>query len=127
MMPKEVERLNQLRDQLYHSLKQEIDGIEVNGHPEKRLPHNLNLYIPNVNARALLLQINDAVALSTGSACSTAKVEPSHVITALFNQKNRAYQSIRIGLGRSNTLSEVETFKSLLCTSVKKLRNFVID
>lgn len=127
MMPKEVERLNQLRDQLYHSLKQEIDGIELNGHPEKRLPHNLNLYIPNVNARALLVQINDAVALSTGSACSTAKVEPSHVITALFNQKNRAYQSIRIGLGRSNTLSEVETFKSLLCTSVEMLRNFVID
>jgi len=102
LMPKEVERLRELRDLLFEGLEKEIDGIEINGHHEKRLPHNLNVYIPGIEARSLLVQIKDEVAISTGSACSTAKVEPSHVIEALGLEDDRAYNSLRFGLGRIN-------------------------
>ena len=102
LMPKEVVRLRELRDMLFEGLKKEIEGIELNCHPEIRLPHNLNVYIPGVEARSLLVQIKDEVAISTGSACSTAKVEPSHVIEALGFKDNRPYNSLRFGLGRIN-------------------------
>lgn len=114
LMPKESVRLKELRDSLFERLKKEIEEIELNGHPEKRLPNNLNIYIPGVEARSLIVQLKDDVAISTGSACSTAKVEPSHVIEALKFKKSRAYKSIRIGLGRNNTKDDVQTFLNLL-------------
>ena len=125
LMPKEVARLSELRDMLFDGLKKEIEGIEMNGHPEKRLPHNLNVYIPGVEARSLLVQIKDEVAISTGAACSTAKVEPSHVIEALSLNKNRAYKSLRFGLGRDNNLNEITIVSSVIknkCKSLSKLQ-----
>jgi cysteine desulfurase len=126
LMPKEVERLRELRDMLFEGLKKEIEGIEVNGHPEKRLPHNLNIYIPGVEARSLLVQIKDEVAISTGSACSTAKVEPSHVIGALSLGDARAYKSLRVGLGRYNTSKNIIYFTSLLSANVNRFSRFII-
>ncbi|MEX0723909.1 MAG: cysteine desulfurase family protein [Gracilimonas sp.] len=121
IMPEEVERLRKLRDQLFEGLKKEIDGIEINGHPEKRLPHNLNIYIPGIEARSLLVQINDEIALSTGSACSTSKVEPSHVIEALGFDDGRAYKSLRFGLGRNASGHSVEKVSSIIVEYLKKL------
>lgn len=108
IMPKESIRLRKLRDQLFEGLKKEIDGIELNGHPEKRLPHNLNVYIPGVDARSLLVQIKDEVAISTGSACSTAKVEPSHVLVAISSDLQKSHSCIRFGLGRFTGESDIK-------------------
>lgn len=121
MMPKETVRLRDLRDQLFEGLKKEIDGIELNGHPEKRLPHNLNVYIPGIEARSLLVQIKNEVAISTGSACSTAKVEPSHVIEALGFDNMRAFRSLRIGLGRSNSNIDIKYVTQLLLKFEKNI------
>jgi len=121
LMPQETVRLRKLRDQLFEGLKNEIDGIELNGHPEKRLPHNLNVYIPGVEARSLLVQIKDEVAISTGSACSTAKVEPSHVIKALGFEDGRAYKSLRFGLGRVNNLNDIDNSKFKLVQAVNSI------
>lgn len=121
MMPKETARLRDLRDQLFEGLKKEIDGIELNGHPEKRLPHNLNVYIPGIEARSLLVQIKNEVAISTGSACSTAKVEPSHVIEALGFDNMRAFRSLRIGLGRSNSNIDIKYVTQLLLKFEKNI------
>lgn len=126
LMPKEVVRLRELRDSLFEGLKKEIEGIEINGHPEKRLPHNLNVYIPGMEARSLLVQIKDEVAISTGSACSTAKVEPSHVIEALGIEKNRSYKSLRFGIGRENIAEELVTIKNLIIEQISRLSLFKI-
>lgn len=121
LMPIEVVRLRELRDMLFEGLKKEIEGIEMNGHPKKRLPHNLNVYIPGIEARSLLVQIKDEVAISTGSACSTAKVEPSHVIEALGFDDGRAYKSLRYGLGRDTTKEKIEFIIETLSNSIMKI------
>ena len=108
LMPEETVRLRIVRDRLYKGLKKEIDGIEINGHPERRLPHNLNIYVPGVEARSLLVQVKDTIAISTGSACSTAKVEPSHVLMSINKSEKYAYSSIRFGLGRTTTEEQVD-------------------
>lgn len=126
LMPEEVERLKNLRDQLFEGLKKEINGIELNGHPEKRLPHNLNIYIPGVEARSLLVQINDEVALSTGSACSTAKVEPSYVIEALGFEVGRAYKALRFGIGRKNSQKNIDNIIALLTKKIITLSKLAI-
>ena len=106
-MQGEGERIRGLRDQLWEGLREGIEGIELNGHPTKRLPHNLNVYIPGVKSRALLVQLKNEVAFSIGSACTTTKVEPSHVILALGYSEERAYSSVRFGLGRRNIDDDV--------------------
>jgi len=100
-MADESTRVRELRDYLWRELQARIPGIELNGHPEQRLPHNLNVYIPGVQNRALLVQLKHVVALSTGSACTSTDVEPSHVILALGYDEARAHSSVRFGLGRS--------------------------
>lgn len=104
----EFTHLSDMRQQLWNRLKQNVDGAELNGHPSQRLPHNLSIFIPGVESRSLLVLLKHDVALSTGSACTTASVEPSHVILALGYGEERAHQSIRIGLGRFNTEEEIE-------------------
>lgn len=100
-MADESTRVRELRDYLWRELQARIPGIELNGHSEQRLPHNLNVYIPGVQNRALLVQLKHVVALSTGSACTSTEVEPSHVILALGYDEDRAHSSVRFGLGRS--------------------------
>lgn len=81
-------------------------GAELNGHPTQRLAHNVNLYIPGVRARALIVQLKD-MAISTGSACTSADVRPSHVIQALGFGDERAHASVRMGVGRSNDVAQL--------------------
>jgi cysteine desulfurase len=105
-MTKEAERVKALGLMLYRGLATSLDDVELNGHPDQRLPHSLNIFIPGVEAKSLILQVPE-VAFSTGAACSTARVEPSHVLQALQLGPDRPYSSIRLGLGRSTTEREV--------------------
>jgi cysteine desulfurase len=82
-MPIESQRLRGMRDQLWEQLQANVECIELNGHPTDRLSHNLNVAIPGVESRSLVMQLKNEFAFSTGSACATASVEPSHVILAL--------------------------------------------
>lgn len=107
-METEGERLRGLRDRLWVGLQAKIENIELNGHPTQRLSHNLSIAIPRVKNGSLLVQLKHDVALSTGSACTTAKVEPSHVILALGYDEKRADCSVRLGLGHENTEHDVD-------------------
>ena len=124
-MPREAERLKRLRDLLWTKLQAEIEGVALNGHPTRRLPHNLSVPIPGVESRSLLVQLKHDVALSTGSACTTAKVEPSHVIMALGYGEERAHCSVRFGLGRENSEDDVTFVVERVGGAVVKLRNLI--
>ena len=123
-MPKEAPRLKELRDLLWQGLQENIEGVELNGHPTERLSNNLNIAIPGVENRAMLVHLNEHIALSTGSACTTAVVEPSHVIMALGYGEERAYCSLRFGLGRNNFQSNLNTAVHRLKIVVKNIKQF---
>jgi cysteine desulfurase len=124
-MESEGQRLRKLRDLLWAKLQAEIEGVQLNGHPTQRLPHNLSVAIPGVESRSLLVQLKHDVALSTGSACTTAKVEPSHVILALGYGEERAHCSVRFGLGRENKKDDVDFVIERLTAVVERLRQLV--
>ena len=121
-MEAEGKRQREWTDWMFGTLYEDILGVERNGHPTKRLPNNLNVYIPSVESRALMLELRDVVALSTGSACTTTRVEPSHVILALGFSEERAHHSLRIGLGRFTTDEEVRTVIGVLVNAVQDVR-----
>lgn len=107
--------------QMLCSLQEHIDGAERNGHPAEHLPHNLNVYLPGIESRALIVEL-EGVALATGSACTSASVEPSHVIQALGFGDVRAHQSIRISVGRANTDEQIELATGRIARSAGSLR-----
>lgn len=119
-MKTEGKRLHKLRDHLWEGLQANIEGIQLNGHPIQHLPHNLSVFIPGVESRSLVVQLKHDVALSTGSACTTAKVEPSHVILALGYGEERAHSSVRFGLGRGNTVSDIDLVGERLKEAVQR-------
>ena len=121
-MEGEGNRLDEWTQWIFGELQRGILGVERNGHPTECLPHNLNVYVPGVESRALMLELKDTVALSSGSACTTANVEPSHVILALGLGESRAHCSLRFGLGRFNTYEEVSTVANLVVSTVAALR-----
>ena len=120
-MPEEARRLIQLRSQLQAGLFERLDEIYVNGHPTERLPGNLNVSFAYVDGESLLMGIND-IAVSSGSACTSATLEPSYVIRALGIDDELAHSSIRFGLGRFNTLEEVDYVTDRVSKEVKRLR-----
>jgi len=120
-MPTENMRLQELRDELWNGLQNKIEGIQLNGHPTQRLPHNLNAAITGIESRSLVVQLKDYIAVSTGSACTSATVEPSHVISALGFGQDRAHCSVRFGLGRQNNKSQINFVVSEFSNAVKKL------
>jgi len=93
--------------QMYQQLQEKIAGVQLNGHPTQRLPHNLNVSIQGIDAKALVMNLKD-ISISTGSACNAATVEPSHVILALGFGEERAHNTIRIGVGRLNSDSQID-------------------
>jgi cysteine desulfurase len=121
-MPEESQRLIQLRSQLQAGLFERLDEIYVNGHPTERLPGNLNVSFAYVEGESLLMGIND-IAVSSGSACTSATLEPSYVIRALGIDDELAHSSIRFGLGRFNTLEEVDYVTDRVSKEVKRLRD----
>jgi cysteine desulfurase len=106
-MADEARRLTELREQLRCGIQDELSDVTLNGHPTERLPGNLNLSFAGVKGEALLMALRD-VALSSGSACTTASLEPSYVLKALGLDDELAHASIRFGLGRFNTTEEVD-------------------
>lgn len=109
---------------IYECLSSTVGNIELNGHPTRRLPSNLNLSILGVESKALIVKLKD-VAISTGSACTSAKVEPSHVIQALGFGDDRAHSAIRIGVGRSNDAAQIEIAIAKLQSAIRDLRSLV--
>lgn len=120
---KEGERVRVLRDKLWEGLQARIDHIALNGHPMLRLPNNLSIAFSGVESRSLLVQLKHDLALSTGSACTSAKVEPSHVILSLGYGQERAFISLRFGLGRGNNKENIETTIIKLHNAVDRLRS----
>jgi cysteine desulfurase len=120
-MPEESERLRAMRDYLRDRLMNELDETFINGSMEHRLPHNLNISFAYVEGESLLMGIND-IAVSSGSACTSATLEPSYVLKSLGLGDDLAHSSIRFGLGRFNTQEEVEYTAGRVIEVVKKLR-----
>jgi len=121
-MPEESERLRGLRDRLKDNLFSELDELYINGSMVHRLPHNLNCSFAFVEGESLLMGIND-VAVSSGSACTSATLEPSYVLKALGVGEDLAHTSIRFGLGRFNTAEEVDYVTNRVVETVRRLRD----
>ena len=120
-MANEDKRLRALRDKLKSKLESSLDYIHVNGSMEHRLPGNLNMSFVYVEGESLLMGIND-VAVSSGSACTSATLEPSYVLKALGLGDDVAHSSIRFGLGRFNSEAEVDYVADKVIDIVQKLR-----
>jgi cysteine desulfurase len=120
-MPAESKRMAFLRDKLRGKLESELDEVYINGTMEHRLPNNLNISFAYVEGESLLMGIND-IAVSSGSACTSATLEPSYVLKALGAGDDLAHSSIRFGLGRFNTEEEVDYVAAKVIDVVKKLR-----
>jgi len=106
-MLEENRRLRELRDKLEAGIFERLDEVYLNGHPTERLPGNLNVSFAYVEGESLLMGISD-IAVSSGSACTSATLEPSYVIRALGTDEELAHSSIRVGLGRFNSEEEVD-------------------
>jgi cysteine desulfurase len=122
-MGKEAERLAYLRDKLIKGLVEKIDHIRLNGHPTRRLPNNVNVSVDFVEGESMLLNLDlEGICASTGSACSSAILEPSHVLLALGLPPEQAHGSLRLTLGRENTEADVERVLEVLPGIVARLR-----
>ena len=120
-MARDTARLGALRDRLNAELHKNLDEIYINGSMEHRLPHNLNISFAYVEGESLLMGIND-VAVSSGSACTSASLEPSYVLKALGAGDDLAHSSIRFGLGRWSSDEEVDYVVDKLTKVVRRLR-----
>ncbi len=120
-MAEEARRLGYLRDKLKDRLVNELDEVFINGSMTSRLPNNLNISFAYVEGESLLMGIND-IAVSSGSACTSATLEPSYVLKALGVGDDLAHTSIRFGLGRFNTEEEVDYVAGRVIETVRKLR-----
>jgi len=120
-MPQESKRLLGLRERLKAGLEAKLDEVYINGSLEHRLPNNLNMSFAYVEGESLLMGIND-VAVSSGSACTSATLEPSYVLKALGVGEDLAHTSIRFGLGRFTTAEEVDYVVDKMVQVVTKLR-----
>lgn len=121
-MAQDAGRLAGLRDRLWKRLQEELDEIYLNGHPTDRLPGNLNVSFAFVEGEALMMGISD-VAVSSGSACTSASLEPSYVLRALGVGDDLAHTSIRFGMGRFTTEEEVDFAAEKVIAAVKRLRD----
>ncbi len=118
----EAERVAQLRDRLQASITGRLKGVRLNGHPTERLPGNLNLSFENVDGEALLLAMKE-IAVSSGSACTSATLEPSYVLAAMGVSSELAHASIRFGLGRGTTDEEVDFVADRVVDATTRLRS----
>ena len=117
----ETKRLTNLRQNLWQQLNK-LEGIRLNGHPSQRLAGNLNISVEGVDGAALLLGLQPIMAVSSGAACSSTKVAPSHVLTALGHSEKLAYASVRFGIGRFNTAAEIDIVALSVTSTISGLR-----
>jgi cysteine desulfurase len=120
-LPEETAKLTHLRDRLKQQILSNLDEVYVNGSMEHRVPGNLNISFAYVEGESLLMGIND-IAVSSGSACTSATLEPSYVLKALGTGDDLAHSSIRFGIGRFNTQAEVDYVAKRVVETVKRLR-----
>jgi cysteine desulfurase len=121
-MNTEASRIAGLADQLLSGLTQSIDGLRLNGHPDARIPGNLNISIPNVDGEMLLSSLCD-IAVSSGAACASAVSGPSYVLQAIGVSDDLAQSSLRIGLGRQTTTEEIAYAVDHIVGAIHTLRN----
>ena len=120
-MASEAERLLALRDRLKDGILNQLDEVYINGHPTMRLPGNMNMSFAYVEGESLLMALKE-IAVSTGSACTSASLEPSYVLRAIGVAEELAHTSIRFGLGRFNTEDEVDYTVRRVVEEVRRLR-----
>jgi len=119
----QISRIKQLRDQLFEQLRGQIPDLLLNGHPENRLPNTLNISIPGIEAESLVINLDlKGIYISTGSACTSGAIEPSHVLTAMGRNDELAKASIRLSLGRRNTQSDIARAAETIPAVVRRLR-----
>jgi cysteine desulfurase len=122
VMGEESKRLAALRDRLQEQILSKVDEAYVNGHPDRRLPHNLNISFAYVEGESVLMGLNREAALASGSACTSATLEPSYVISALGVDSELAHSSIRFGLHRFTTEEEVDFVAGKTVEVIQRLR-----
>lgn len=121
LMPEESARIAALRNRLQEAIMSNLEEVYLNGHPERRLPGNLNLSFAYVDGEALLMSLGD-IAVSSGSACTSATPHPSHVLQAIGRSEELARASLRFGLGRWTNDEEIEYAAARVVETVRKLR-----
>ncbi len=122
-MTSDVPIIGQLRNRLRDGLQERVSDIRINGHPEKVLPNTLNITFDYIEGESILLSADfDGIEVSTGSACSTGSLEPSHVLLALGRKREEAHGSIRFSLGRENTADDVDYVLEKFPPIIKRLR-----
>src|SRR5207247_4179947 len=121
LMPTEAEHTRSLRDRLLHGLQERLEGVRLNGHPTARLPGNLNLSFAGVQGDALMMSMRQ-IAVSSGSACTSANPEPSYVLKAIGVDDDLARASIRFGIGRFNSAEEIDFAIDEVVQNVERLR-----
>jgi cysteine desulfurase len=120
-MAAEAQRMIGLRERLRQGIVSQLDEVQINGHPTERLPGNLNMSFAFVEGESLLMALKE-IAVSTGSACTSASLEPSYVLKAIGLDDELAHTSIRFGLGRFNTEAEVDYTAQRIVDEVRRLR-----
>lgn len=124
-MKADAKKYREWTKMMYEQLCEQLGDVALNGHPTQRLPHNLNVSIKGIESKSLVVQLKN-IAISTGSACTSATVEPSHVIKALGFGENRAHNAIRIGVGRSSSDHQITLAVKEIAASAARLRKLVI-
>jgi len=122
VIPEEGEHTLSLRERLRTGIIKALDDVSLNGHPRERLPGNLNLSFAHVQGEALMMAMK-TVAVSSGSACTSASVEPSYVLRAMGVPDDLAHSSIRFGIGRFNTQEEIDFVIKEVIGAVEHLRS----
>jgi cysteine desulfurase len=120
-MPEEAQRTRRLREQLHQGLNERLGDVSLNGHPTQRLPGTLNLSFAHVQGEALMMGMRN-LAVSSGSACTSASIEPSYVLKALGVDDELAHSSLRFGIGRFNTAEEIAFAIDEVTRTVTRLR-----
>ncbi len=123
-MAREAAHLIMLRDRIEKGLSEKIPHIKINGHPEKRLPNTANISFEFVEGESLLLNLDmKGVAASSGSACTSGSLEPSHVLTSMALSPELSHGSVRFSLGRSNTIKHIEYLIEIMPPIVERMRS----
>lgn len=121
----EFNRTRELRDKLIRGIKERISDVKYNGHPERRLPHNVNFSFSYVEGESMLLSLDmKGIAASSGSACSSSNLKPSHVLTAIGLPYDLVHGSLRMTLGRMNDAADIDYVLEVLPGIVARLRSF---
>ncbi|HSA36205.1 MAG TPA: cysteine desulfurase family protein [Candidatus Paceibacterota bacterium] len=122
-MARETPRLKKMRDRLQAGILKSIEGSHLNGHPQKRVPNILNVWFEFIEGESLIIQLDlRGIAASTGSACSSAKLAPSHVLIAAGMKPQEAHGSLRLSLGRFSKDSDVDYVLKALPAIIQRLR-----